>query len=310
MLQGLAEEDWKKIRQVVLEAHDESEGRGALAEIVGLLQSHGYDVVTEQDTLLRGTDRWNVYAVRRAEGNGTRINGAGRSSGASVRLRSNGNGAVRNGEERVELSGPDLRRHLERLLPEHMIPSAFVRLEAIPLTPSGKVDRRALAKYKAISLSDPQAVSLQTPTEEMIASIWSELLKRQSVSREDNFFELGGHSLLATQVISHVREMFGVEVELRRLFEQPTVREFSRSIEAALRAGEGVTVPALQRAEREEREQLGGMLPLSFAQQRLWFLDQLEPGSASYNVPMSVRLKGGLNVAALERDAERDRATA
>src|SRR5262249_46639136 len=150
VLEGLAEDDWKKIRQVVLEAHDESGGDGPLAEIVGLLQGHGFAVVTEQDSLLRGTDRWNVYA-RRTEDNGEK-SAAIRSSAPAGRR--NGNAARRNRQERVALSSSDLRHHLERLLPEHMIPTAFVELEAIPLMPSGKVDRRALAKHKVTALSE------------------------------------------------------------------------------------------------------------------------------------------------------------
>src|SRR5262249_45221292 len=116
VLEGLAEDDWKKIRQVVLEAHDESGGDGPLAEIVGLLQGHGFAVVTEQDSLLRGTDRWNVYA-RRTEDNGEKSAAIQSSAPAGRR---NGNAAGRNRPARVALSSSDLRHHLERLLPEHM----------------------------------------------------------------------------------------------------------------------------------------------------------------------------------------------
>ena len=298
VLKGLAEDDWKKIQQVVLEAHDENEGQGPLAEIVNLLQGHGFAVVTEQDTLLQGTDRWNVYARRTAE------NGAGelgRVIKSGPRVRSNGSGAVRTRQERVELNSSELRRHLERLLPEHMIPTGFVKLEAIPLLPSGKVDRRALAKHKVTAFAEQRTVSFQTPVEELVASIWSGLLKRESVSREDNFFELGGHSLLATQVISRVREVFGVEVGLRRLFEEPTVGGFSQSVAAELQTGAGVVVPPLRPLAAAERAEWEGRLPLSFAQQRLWFLNQLEPESEFYNSSKAVRLKGELQVEALER---------
>jgi non-ribosomal peptide synthetase component F len=111
----------------------------------------------------------------------------------------------------------------------------------------------------------------------------------------ENFFELGGHSLLATQVMSRVRETFRIEVPLRALFESPTVADFALKIEQALRTGAGTEVPPIVTVGRDRP------LPLSFAQQRLWFIDQLEPGSSSYNVPAAVRLSGGLNVAALER---------
>ena len=294
----MAEDDWKKIQQVVMEAHDENEGHGPLAEIVGLLQGHGFEVVTEQDALLQGTDRWNVYAWR------VEVNGAGEMSQlvrSGPRVRSNGSGVARTRQERVELSSGDLRRHLERLLPEHMIPTGFVKLDAIPLLPSGKVDRRALAKHKVLAFAEQRTVSFQTPVEEMVASIWSGLLKRENVSREDNFFELGGHSLLATQVISRVREVFGVEIGLRRLFEEPSVSGFSQSVAAELQTGAGMVVPPLRPLAAEERTEWDSRLPLSFAQQRLWFLSQLEPESEFYNSSKAVRLKGELHVEALER---------
>src|SRR6185312_15008024 len=203
------------------------------------------------------------------------------------------------GSER--LAGAELRAFLRERLPEYMVPQRWMVLDQLPLIANGKVDRDRLPAPSGVVEAEYGEETEWTPVEELVAGIWSEVLKLKAVGRAENFFELGGHSLLATQVISHVREMFGVEVELRRLFEQPTVRDFSRNIEAALRAGAGVTAPPLQRVGVEEREQWDGLLPLSFAQLRLWFLDQLEPGSASYNVPLAVRLTGELNVAALER---------
>src|SRR6185312_15439104 len=194
-----------------------------------------------------------------------------------------------------------LRPYLRERLPEYMVPQRWVVLEQLPLTANGKLDRRRLPAPSAAGALEQEAASEWTPVEELLAGIWSEVLKRGAVGRDENFFELGGHSLLATQVISRVRQVFGVEVGLRRLFEEPTLRGFSQSIEAALLTGAGVTVPPLRRVGVEEREQWGGQLPLSFAQQRLWFLDQLEPGSATYNMPLAVRLKGQLHIAALER---------
>ena len=188
----------------------------------------------------------------------------------------------------------ELRPYLRAHLPEYMVPQRWVVLEQLPLTTNGKVDREALPAPSNVA----EAVGEQgewTPLEEIVAGIWSEVLKRDVAGREENFFELGGHSLLATQVISRVREVFGVEIALRRLFEEPTVRGLCASIDAALRAGAGVTLPELRRAEER------GLSPLSFAQQRLWFLDQLEPGNAFYNLPLAVRLTGALNVTALEQ---------
>lgn len=197
----------------------------------------------------------------------------------------------------------ELRGYLGERLPEYMVPQRWVVLEHMPLTVSGKVDRQRLPEPSAAGTPEQQAESEWTPVEELVAWIWSEVLKREAAARDENFFELGGHSLLATQVASRVRQVFGIEVGLQRLFEEPTVRGLSRSIEAALRAKEGVAVPPLLRVGVEEREQWGGLLllPLSFAQQRLWFLDQLEPGNDSYNMPLAVRLNGELHVAALER---------
>ena len=201
------------------------------------------------------------------------------------------------GSEREMMA--ELRPYLRARLPEYMVPQRWVVLEQLPLTTNGKVDRRALpAPAFARELEwDGEA----TPVEELVAGIWSEVFKVSAVGREDNFFELGGHSLLAVQVMSRVREVFGVEIGLRRLFEDPTLGGFSYGIEEELRAGAGVMVPPLERLSAEEREQLGGVLPLSFAQQRLWFLNQLAPESGFYNSFKAVRLKGELHVEALER---------
>ncbi|MFP2902949.1 condensation domain-containing protein, partial [Corallococcus sp. 4LFB] len=138
-------------------------------------------------------------------------------------------------------------------------------------------------------------VAPRTPTEQRLAAIWSELLGAKQVGPRSNFFELGGHSLLATQAISRIRQTFQAELPLRALFEHPTLEQLGLRIDAAVQAGTGIQMPALVPADRT------GELPLSFAQQRLWFLDQLEPGSAFYNIPTAVRLSGALDVAALRR---------
>ncbi|HEU4837039.1 MAG TPA: condensation domain-containing protein, partial [Pyrinomonadaceae bacterium] len=135
----------------------------------------------------------------------------------------------------------------------------------------------------------------RTPVEELLAGIFAEVLKLERVGCDENFFELGGHSLLATQVVSRVQLAFSVELPLRSLFEAPTVAGLAIQIEQLRHAGNGVTVPPLREVERS------GKLPLSFAQQRLWFIDQLEPESAAYNIPAAVRLRGKLNVEALQQ---------
>jgi acyl carrier protein len=157
------------------------------------------------------------------------------------------------------------------------------------------VDRKALALRDDVGERAEESVLPRTAVEELLASIWAGVLRVEGVGIEENFFALGGHSLLATQVMSRVREVFGVEVPLRSLFEQPTVAGLAVKIEKALRGERGVAAPPLVRVSRDRE------LPLSFAQQRLWFLDQLEPESAFYNVPTGFRLIGDLDIAVLEQ---------
>jgi amino acid adenylation domain-containing protein len=193
----------------------------------------------------------------------------------------------------------ELRGFLEKHLPSHMVPASILVLESLPLTLNGKVDQRALP------LPSPGRETLKesyaaprTPAEELLTSLWSELLRVEGAGINDDFFELGGHSLLATQLISRVRESFNVDLPLRSLFESPTVAGLTRRIETALRAGDGAQSPPLVPVSR------AGRLPLSFAQQRLWFTHQLDPQSAAYNILIAVRLTGQLDQTALERTLE------
>src|SRR6266850_3384744 len=189
----------------------------------------------------------------------------------------------------------ELREHLKGALPEYMVPSAFVVLEAMPLTANGKVDRKALPAVDFTAQQTRRYEAPQGEIEEILATIWQELLHVERVGRHDNFFELGGHSLLAVQAISRLRESFRVEISLRNLFEAPTIASLREKVEAALRQGVVQQAPALVRVPRE------GDVALSFAQQRLWFIAQLEPNNTAYNVPAAVRLRGKLNVTALEQ---------
>ncbi|HEY0736956.1 MAG TPA: condensation domain-containing protein, partial [Herpetosiphonaceae bacterium] len=188
-----------------------------------------------------------------------------------------------------------LRRYAQEHLPEYMVPSAFVVLDALPLTPHGKLDRHALP---APELAKPEVgsafVAPRTLDEELLASIWASVLHVQRVGIHDNFFDLGGHSLLATQVITRIRDTFGAELPLRALFETPTVAGMVPAIVKARGAAPSQERPPLARVPRDRP------LPLSFAQQRLWFLDQLEPGSPAYNVPVAVKILGRLDPEALE----------
>ena len=190
-------------------------------------------------------------------------------------------------------SAEALRACLKDRLPEYMLPE-IVPLQAFPLTPAGKVDRRALPAPKDVQREPDQAfVAPRTPFEQEVASVWAELLGRARLGVEAHFFDLGGHSLLATRVVARIRQQFGVELPVRALFEAPTVAAFAERMEAARRTGAGRSVPALRRLPRQ------GPPPLSFAQQRLWFLDQLEPQSPLYNIPVAVHLDGPLDAAAL-----------
>jgi amino acid adenylation domain-containing protein len=210
---------------------------------------------------------------------------------AAVVARANGDGkrlvAYVVGEE-----SDDVRAFLAGRLPEYMQPSAIVWMDALPLTPNGKTDRAALPEPE---WSTPGAghVAPRTATEEALATLWSEVLGAARVGARDDFFALGGHSLRATQLVSRVRGVFGVELPVRALFEAPTLAELAARVDAA-RGVEPVTEPVRPVAR-------GGALALSSAQRRLWFVDQLEPGSSAYNVPVILRLRGALDVPALER---------
>ncbi|HEX9940303.1 MAG TPA: amino acid adenylation domain-containing protein, partial [Longimicrobium sp.] len=186
-----------------------------------------------------------------------------------------------------------VRAHLRRSLPEYMVPQAFVALERLPLTPNGKLDRRELPA-PGDAAADAEAAPPRTPAEEVLAAIWAEVLGRARVGTRENFFELGGHSLLATRLVSRIRSVFAVELPVRALFEGPTVAEVAARVEALRRAGAPTPAPVLPVARPDT-------LPLSFGQERLWFLDRLQQGGATYNISEALRLSGGLDEAALER---------
>ncbi|HEU0088064.1 MAG TPA: amino acid adenylation domain-containing protein [Pseudonocardiaceae bacterium] len=186
----------------------------------------------------------------------------------------------------------ELRELLGRSLPAYMVPSAFVGLDRLPLTPNGKLDRRALPAPDFDAVTRPGYLPPRTEVERVVAQVWAEVLGVQRVGVEDNFFELGGDSILSIRVISRVRAALGVEVSPRALFTHPTVAGLATAItsDAGSDAGTLSSIPVVPR---------DGALPLSFAQQRLWFLDQFEPDSTEYLTPMAVRLRGVLDVDAL-----------
>ena len=187
---------------------------------------------------------------------------------------------------------PELRRFLAEELPDYMVPASFVLLDRLPLTAHGKVDRAALPEPELVRPAAATAPP-RTPVERSLAALWREVLGVEEIGREDGFFELGGHSLLATQLVSRVRESFGVELPLRALFEAPTIAALAGWIERERPDADRPAAPPLRRAPRDRP------LPLSFAQERLWFLHLLAPQSPVYNVSSALRLDGPLDVAAL-----------
>jgi acyl carrier protein len=178
-----------------------------------------------------------------------------------------------------------------------MVPAHLVQIQQWPLTPNGKIDRKRLPLPEPDQHEETEGMAPQTETEKQVAAIWSEILGHPIVSREANFFALGGHSLLATQVVVRMRERFQMDLPLRVLFEYPTIEGLALFVQQAAEltgARESTRLPAIQAGPRPEA------LPLSFAQQRLWFLDQLQPGSVVYSIPIAVRFKGKLDDLVLE----------
>ncbi|GAA4316755.1 hypothetical protein GCM10023149_13960 [Mucilaginibacter gynuensis] len=185
--------------------------------------------------------------------------------------------------------------YLHSVLPEYMVPQLWVEQESFTLTPSGKVDKRAL---KAPDMSDVQSAQYHAPeneTEEKLAAIWTELLGKDKIGTTDNFFELGGHSLLAMRLLSQIRTQTGIDLSVRELFTNPTIAALSNMLVAKASGIEATAnLPEISANNRPED------LPLSFAQERLWFIDRLE-GSVQYHVPAVFRLKGEVNKAALAK---------
>ncbi|MET0395933.1 MAG: DUF1015 family protein, partial [Longimicrobiaceae bacterium] len=197
----------------------------------------------------------------------------------------------------AELAPSALRDGVAALLPEHMVPSAFVVLERLPLNVNGKLDLGALPA-PAQGAAGSAYLAPRTRVEEVLCGIWAEVLGIDRVGVDDEFLELGGHSLLAARVVARAREAFGTEVPLGTIFEAPTVAAFAEVVEARLRGSAGAAPPLVPVART------GRTIPLSFAQEAIWFLQQLSPGMRAYNFQAALRIRGPLDVAALERALE------
>ena len=198
-----------------------------------------------------------------------------------------------------ELRTSALRYYIQERLPEYMVPGAFISLETLPLTSSGKVDRQALP---APDLRRPDLevafVSPRTPTEAKLVDLWTQFLQIEQLGIYDNFFTLGGHSLLAMRLIFQIQEAFQCHLSLHRLFEAPTIADLAQYIERSLEDKQFTPRPPLKPVPRRET------LPSSFAQQRLWFLNQLDPNSTAYNIPLALYLQGPLVLDALQQSIQ------
>jgi amino acid adenylation domain-containing protein/FkbM family methyltransferase len=288
VLAGLCGADWGKVRQVVVEVHG---GPAPLAAVTDLLLAQGFNVVAERGHGLAGSglDVLHMVYARRPGQAGRRA--AGRDAAPAAEWCSP-SGLVR-----------DLRAALRASLPEAMVPADVVLLRELPLSPNGKVDRRALPPPASLPPElSPAGEAPRGEVEQALAAWWRELLGREQVGVLDSFFDLGGHSLLATQLLSRLREAWGVELSLGAVFANPTLQGLAALIASRIDAagrlpgadgGPGQAALGLRRAPRD------GPLPLSFSQERVWFLQQLDPTVRAYQFQASVRFAGPLHVAAL-----------
>ena len=197
-----------------------------------------------------------------------------------------------------ELKMDEIRQAVRERLPEYMVPRCWVRMDSLPLTANGKLDTRMLPAPEQQAGGLDSYTPPRNPAQEMLGQIWEQVLGVERIGIRDNFFDRGGHSLLATQVASRVRAAFAVELPLQALFEAPTVEKLADRIEQEKQSGLQRRMPPVKHVER------AGPLPLSYAQQRLWFMEQLHPGSTAYNVPLAVQLEGHLDVEVLRKTLE------
>ncbi|WP_122722986.1 non-ribosomal peptide synthetase, partial [Pseudomonas viridiflava] len=194
-------------------------------------------------------------------------------------------------EEDTLLAPEQMRAHLQASLPDYMVPTAFIELKTLPLTANGKLDRRALPKPERSALFGVNYEAPEGEFEVALAEIWAEVLQVERVGRHDHFFDLGGHSLLAMRMVSQVRQQLGVELPLGELFALGELAAVAAALSGVARS----ELPSILPVKRDQP------MPLSFAQQRLWFLAQMDGGNEAYNIPMALSLEGALDVTALTR---------
>ena len=280
VLQGIGPDDWPKIRQLVIEVDQ----RQNLEPITTLLDQHGFEVVIEQDPLLRKTELCYVYALRQSAAQPGLIQQ--QSSDAHLRSLPSVDNEI--------LTPATLRKSLLAQLQQYMIPSAFVLMDKLALTPNGKVDRDALPAASFENRQPAREVTeLRSDTVKALVALWTELLKVENVGIDDDFFELGGHSLLAIKAISRIRDTFEVNLQIRTLFENPTIRGLAHVLAQSKGSRENV--------QRIGRRQEGEPCSLSYAQEQFWFLNQLAPESPVYNIVDVIRVDGQYHAEAMRR---------
>ena len=281
VLAGISDGDWQKIRQVAVEVH-EIDAR--VSRVCDLLHRQGFEVTVDQEALLRGSAVSMVFGRRAAAGAGA----GGETAAASSWL-----------PPSPTYLRDQVSQFVAAQLPDYMVPSELIWLEEMPRLSSGKVDRKSLPAGSARihhAMRSQRSVAPRTPVEMRIAQIFADVLGCDSVGLHERFFDLGGHSLLATSAIARMRDAFGVEVSLRDFFEDPTVAGLARCIDSgAARSSEiATTIPRTIRGPQD-------LAPLSFTQQRLWFLDRFSPGDISYNIPIFFPFSFRVDTALLER---------
>ena len=281
VLRGIDPADWDKIEQVVVETEDAADSIGREKEIAEFLRSLSYHVVVDEDERLKGSGLHNIYAIRSA-------NLVQSDAGSMVQ-------PAKKARPSEVLSVSTLRNYLAGKLPEYMVPSAYVFLRALPVTVNGKLDRKALPppSQERPALEQPY-VPPRTEMEETLSRLWEEALHVSRVGVYDNFLHLGGHSLLAAQVISRVQKTYGVHLSLRSFFDKPTLADLADVIEKNRTERLPESIPLIPVPRDRD-------IPLSFSQERVWFLLQFEPLSIAYHFQATLKITGPLDVPAFER---------
>jgi len=280
VIAGLADSDWAKIESLIVEVHD-SEGR--LDKMVQLFTEKGFIPHVEKENILSADDiLYNIYATRKQK---QAIEGLA-SLGTNEATR------LKGWKSPVQFIG-EVKDKLETLLPDYMVPADFVLMDQFPLTSNGKLDRKALPVPES-SAAQNEYKAPDTATEIALVAIWQQLLGKEKIGITNNFFEMGGHSLLAMRMISTMRREMEKEIPIKTIFQHPTILELAAIVDEGEK---GTAVPVITVQTRP------GRVPLSFSQERLWFIDKLE-GTLQYHLPSIIRLKGSLNKTALENSLQ------